>query len=190
MAELADSPDDKYRTNVQIGEINALNACLAIIRFKQLRGFYSEEIPYYHLLFDISDLKIVGVSSDEDRLQRVHYMPKDLEPGVLYESEEFGTAAHLCACGSKIRTPLGPTEWSFEETTEGPTLSTSIGNWQQVCKSHYLIHRGKVIWADRWTPEQIKAGRNAEDLRRKAYYDALDSQSSSILRKLWNWLRA
>lgn len=65
LAELTDSPDDMYRTNVQIGELNALNACLAIIRFKQLRGFYLEEIPHYHLLFDIADLKIVGASSDE-----------------------------------------------------------------------------------------------------------------------------
>jgi len=29
-------------------------------------------------------------------LQHVHYMPKDLKPGVLYVSEEFGIAAHLC----------------------------------------------------------------------------------------------
>jgi hypothetical protein len=65
LAELADSPDNMYRTNVQIGELNALSACLAIIRFKQLRGFYLEEIPHYHLLFDIADLKIVGASSDE-----------------------------------------------------------------------------------------------------------------------------
>lgn len=66
LAELSVSPNDMYRTNVQIGELNALNACLAIIRFKQLRGFYFEEIPLYHLLFDIADLKIVGASSDED----------------------------------------------------------------------------------------------------------------------------
>ena len=48
-------------------------------------------------------------------LQRVHYMPKELKPGVLYVSEEFGAAAHLCACGcgAKIRTPLGPTEWTL-----------------------------------------------------------------------------
>ena len=39
------------------------------------------------------------------KLQRVQYMPKDLKPGVLYVSEQFGAAAHLCACGcgSKIR---------------------------------------------------------------------------------------
>ena len=60
LAELADAPDDLYRTNIQIGELNALNACLAVIRFKQLRGFYSAELPYYHLLFDIGDFKIVG----------------------------------------------------------------------------------------------------------------------------------
>lgn len=66
LAQLADSPDDIYRTNVQIGELNALNACLAVIRFKQLRGFYLEAAPNYHLLFEIADLKIVGTSSDED----------------------------------------------------------------------------------------------------------------------------
>lgn len=126
------------------------------------------------------------------RLQRVHYMPKDLEQGVLYVSEEFDTAVHLCACGcgSKIRTPLGPTEWSFEETPDGPTLYPSIGNWQQACKSHYWIRRGKVIWAKQWTPEQITAGRSAEELRRKAYYDALDSHTNGILSKFWNWLRS
>ncbi len=63
LAEFTDNPDDLYRTNIQISELNALNACLAVIRFKQLRGFYFEEIPsYYHLLFEIGDLKIVGDS--------------------------------------------------------------------------------------------------------------------------------
>src|SRR5439155_6258187 len=65
LAEMSDPSDDIYRTNIQIGEINALNACLAVIRFKQLRGFYFEEIPYYHLLVEIGDLKIVGESELE-----------------------------------------------------------------------------------------------------------------------------
>jgi hypothetical protein len=56
-----------YRTNVQIGELNALNACLAVVRLKQLRGFYFEELPYYNLLFEVGDLKIAGESEfDED----------------------------------------------------------------------------------------------------------------------------
>jgi hypothetical protein len=67
LAELADTPDELYQTNIQIGELNALNACLAVVRFKQLRGFYFEELANYNLLFDIGDLKIVSESKvDED----------------------------------------------------------------------------------------------------------------------------
>lgn len=62
LAPLADNPDDLYKTNIQISELNALNACLAVIKFKQLRGFYFEEIPFHHLLFEVGDLKIVGES--------------------------------------------------------------------------------------------------------------------------------
>ena len=62
LAEMSDQPGDLYRTNIQISEINALNACLAIIRFKQLRGFYFEETPYYQLLLEIGDLKVAGES--------------------------------------------------------------------------------------------------------------------------------
>jgi len=60
LAEMSDLPDDIYRTNIQISEINALNACLAVIRFKQVRGFYFEETPYYQMLLNIGDLKVVG----------------------------------------------------------------------------------------------------------------------------------
>ena len=67
LAPLAENPDDLYRANVQISELNALNACLAVIRFKQLRGFYFEEIPNQHLLFEIGDLRIAGETGlDED----------------------------------------------------------------------------------------------------------------------------
>jgi hypothetical protein len=67
LAGLADHPDDEYRTNIQIGELNALNACLAVVKFKQLRGFYFEEDPTYHLLLEVGDLKIVGKAKlDED----------------------------------------------------------------------------------------------------------------------------
>lgn len=65
LAELTDNPNNLYRTNIQISELNALNACLAVIRFKQLRGFYFEELSHYHLLFEIGDLKIVGESELE-----------------------------------------------------------------------------------------------------------------------------
>ena len=67
LAPLVDTADDEYRTNIQISELNALNACLAVIKFKQIRGFYFEEVPYYHLLIEVGDLKVVGHSElDED----------------------------------------------------------------------------------------------------------------------------
>ena len=125
------------------------------------------------------------------QLQHVHYMPKELKPGVLYVSEEFDIAMHLCACGcgSKVRTPLGPTEWSVEETSSGPSLRPSVGNWQQACQSHYWINRGKVVWAEKWTPEKIAAGRRHEEERRRAYYAALDRKRCGILQRLWRWLK-
>jgi len=108
-------------------------------------------------------------------VRRVRFMPKALEPHVLYVSEEYLTAAHLCACGcgAKIRTPLGPTEWSVAETADGPTLWPSVGNWQRECRSHYWVYRGEVKWGDAWSHAQIAAGRAHEEQRRRAYYDSL-----------------
>jgi Family of unknown function (DUF6527) len=124
-------------------------------------------------------------------IQRVQYMPKELKPGVLYVSEEFDIAMHLCACGcgSKVKTPLGPTEWSVIDTKSGPSLRPSVGNWQQACQSHYWITSGKVLWAEKWTPEQIAAGRVHEEERRHAYYDALDRKRDGALRRLWSWFK-
>ncbi len=59
-APLTDGPDDVYRTSIQIAELNALNAALAIVRFKQLRGFYAEELSITHLLFGIGDMKLAS----------------------------------------------------------------------------------------------------------------------------------
>ena len=125
------------------------------------------------------------------RLQHVHYMPKLLEPGILYVSLEFSTAAHLCACGCgvKIRTPLGPTEWSLIETASGPTLNPSVGNWQQACQSHYWIYQGSIEWYGKWSPDQIIAGRRHEQTRRNAYYEGLKHQHEGPLRKLWKWVK-
>lgn len=124
-------------------------------------------------------------------LRRVQYMPTELEPGVLYVAQEFGAAAHLCACGCgmKVRTPLGPTEWSLKECKNGPTLYPSIGNWQQPCQSHYWIENGVVIWGDRWAPEEILEGRACEDERRRAYYDTRESQPPTSWRDVLGWFR-
>lgn len=124
------------------------------------------------------------------KLARVQYIPKYPEPGILYVSEEFEAAVHLCACGcgAKVSTPLGPTEWSLTETTTGPSLYPSVGNWQFPCKSHYWIFGGEIRWAEEWTPEQIEAGREAEDQRRQRYYEERDRQQTGILKRFWRWL--
>jgi molybdopterin/thiamine biosynthesis adenylyltransferase len=57
LAEMVDDPDDIYRTNIQIAELNALNACIAVIRYKQLRGFYVDDNSAYHLLMGIGNLR-------------------------------------------------------------------------------------------------------------------------------------
>ena len=124
------------------------------------------------------------------QLRHVEFMPKELESGILYVSQRFGTAAHLCACGcgAKIRTPLGPTEWAVHETPSGPSLWPSVGNWQQACQSHYIIRAGKIVWAGKWTPEQIAAGRRDEEERRRAHYDAL--YPLGIWQRFWRWLKS
>ncbi|MEX2374689.1 MAG: ThiF family adenylyltransferase [Dehalococcoidia bacterium] len=38
-----DDDDDEYRTNIQIAELNALNATLAVIKWKKLVGFYADQ---------------------------------------------------------------------------------------------------------------------------------------------------
>jgi ThiF family len=63
LAEMADDPDDAYVTNVQIAELNALNATLAVVRYKQVRGFYADTKDLYHLLFNLDNTRIVGESS-------------------------------------------------------------------------------------------------------------------------------
>jgi hypothetical protein len=63
-AETQDAADDIYRTNIQIAELNGLNASLAVIRFKQLRGVYVDGVEGNNFLFDIRDLKIASDGKD------------------------------------------------------------------------------------------------------------------------------
>lgn len=58
-AEEAGLPDDEYRRNVQIAELNALNAALAVIRYKQIRGFYVDASQAQHMLFGVDTMKLL-----------------------------------------------------------------------------------------------------------------------------------
>jgi hypothetical protein len=123
-------------------------------------------------------------------LEFVDLMPSVLEPGIVYFSDEFEIAIHLCACGcgAKISTPIGPTEWSIQDSATGPTLYPSIGNWQLPCKSHYFIRRGEVVWAPAWTHDNILAGREEEARRRSEYYGGLYPEQRGF-RRLWYFIK-
>jgi len=119
-------------------------------------------------------------------------MPRDFETGILYVSEEYGVAGHLCpcGCGSKIITPLGATDWTLTEINGRASLKPSVGNWQIPCKSHYWITNGEIEWSHQWTEEQITAGRRAEEQRSKSYYNNkfdLNRKKQTFITRLVNW---
>lgn len=107
-------------------------------------------------------------SIDQLTPQFVDFIPKDLEPGVLYVSIEYTTTAHKCACGcgSKVVLPLHPTDWNLLFDGKSVTIRPSVGNWGFECRSHYLITKNRIQWANDWTEEQIAAGRHRDEWRR------------------------
>lgn len=117
----------------------------------------------------------------------------DLEEGLLYVSKKYRVASHLCpcGCGSKVITPLGPTEWSFQEKKHLPSLYPSIGNWQLPCRSHYWIIDGEIEWSYDWTEEQIKAGAKKEEENRRQYFDDLNCKKHrfSFLSFIKKWFK-
>ena len=54
---------DAYDQNIQIAELNALNAALAVIRFKKLYGFYADEEGEHTSVYVLEGNRLLG----EDR---------------------------------------------------------------------------------------------------------------------------
>jgi len=59
-----DPPDDVYKSNIQIAELNALNAALAVLRFKQIRGFYAGPAHTNQLLLTLDNLSLLAPNED------------------------------------------------------------------------------------------------------------------------------
>jgi hypothetical protein len=125
---------------------------------------------------------------DKFLLEEVEFMPTKLEPGILYASQKYRTAAHLCACGcgEKVRTQLGPIGWHLSNGRAGPTLYPSIGNWQKPCRSHYFITNGWVRWQGDWSDVEVLEGRRAEQSRRDAHFK---DYRGGYWEQLKNWLK-
>lgn len=82
------------------------------------------------------------------RTQFVENMPKPLEGGVLYVSEKYEVAIHLCpcGCGNQAVTPLGPPHgWVYTREGDVVTLQPSLLN-HFACESHYFIVKNRVQW--------------------------------------------
>ena len=101
---------------------------------------------------------------------KVIELPSVLASHILYVSDEYEIACHLCACGCgcKVYTPLGKAEWQFLATDGGlPSLRPSIGNWTLPCRSHYWLRQGRISWASDWSDDQVKVGRAYETEQRR-----------------------
>jgi len=51
----ADGDNDLYRSNIQVADMNALNALFAVLKWKQFCGFYQDVRNAHHLTFSIND---------------------------------------------------------------------------------------------------------------------------------------
>jgi hypothetical protein len=49
-----DNEDALYRKNIQIADLNALNAQLAVIKWKQIFGFYEDAMRAHQIVFTVA----------------------------------------------------------------------------------------------------------------------------------------
>jgi hypothetical protein len=112
----------------------------------------------------------------------VEFIPDELEQGTIYISIRFATASHLCCCGcgSKVVTPIRPTDWKL--IFDGKTVSfhPSIGNWSFACRSHYWIRSNHVEWAPSWSKEEIELGRSDDRSAKETYFGDIKAVADDV----------
>lgn len=106
----------------------------------------------------------------------VRNVPRELEPGVLYISMEYATATHscCCGCGERVVTPFTPTDWRMTFDGDSISLHPSVGNWNQGCRSHYVIQRNRVLEAGSWSGTQVEAERHRDKQAKAVYYGQVE----------------
>ncbi|XZW32437.1 DUF6527 family protein [Acinetobacter baumannii] len=137
----------------------------------------------------------------------IRNIPRELEVGVLYISMEYATAVHscCCGCGEQVVTPFSPTDWKMIYDGETVSLTPSVGNWNLVCRSHYIIKHNIIYEAGNWNEGQIKAERKRDKLAKSNFYQSniennfvisKHEQEPIIINKLswskrlWNYIRS
>lgn len=107
----------------------------------------------------------------------VRSVPRELEPGVLYVSMDYGTAVHscCCGCGEQVVTPFTPTDWKMTYDGESISLTPSVGNWHSACRSHYIIRNGRVLEAVSWSRAQVDAEHQRDKAAKTRFYQVRES---------------
>lgn len=63
---LTDRDDDEYAQNIQIAELNSLNASLAVIKWKKLSGFYHDHENEHHTTYTVDTNLFLSECLNED----------------------------------------------------------------------------------------------------------------------------
>jgi CheY-like chemotaxis protein len=130
-----ETAEDDYASNIQIAELNMLNATLAVIRWKKWAEFYVDFEREHHTTYPASGDMLLS----EDTVKRyalpntfVDLMPDVVEEGVLYISLRFCIVSHkcCCGCGEEAFINLSPRDWqmTFGGETISITLSEAVGS--------------------------------------------------------------
>jgi hypothetical protein len=61
VVSFADGPENNVYRNVQVADLNMLNAALAIVRWKKWLGFYGDDANEYHCLYNIQTGSLIKV---------------------------------------------------------------------------------------------------------------------------------
>ena len=129
----------------------------------------------------------------------VEFIPETIEEGKLYISEVYQTAIHkcCCGCGEEVVTPLSPVDWQLKKDVNRVSLRPSIGNWNYRCKSHYVITNNQVIWANKFTQQQIVEVQAKDKLEKQMYIASKNRQQANslsdsvgLLSKLWKLIKS
>jgi hypothetical protein len=108
----------------------------------------------------------------------VDSVPEQLEPGILYISEENDVVMHLCCCGcgQEVVTPLSPAEWSIKRSGNTVSLRPSIGNWDYPCRSHYWITNNQVEWDVPLSKKQIAIVKKRDHIDKQRYIAKVNAE--------------
>jgi hypothetical protein len=120
--------------------------------------------------------------------QAVERIPRQLQPGIVYHSEEFELAGLLCACGCGHRIMLLVPDSHQVICEEGlATIRPSIAVCDGPCKSHYLITAGRTEWLNAFSSDQATSLMKSQIAR----HAAMDGKRKSWFRRVRNavsWL--